>query len=572
MLPFLASSHVSCTHHLLIAVFSPSRPYPSTMISSTSWVPRGFALEFPEKYELDDAEMERITQLGAMELEDAKEDLEEAQAANPESLVPQETADDDLKAYDLENYDNEDAGEGVEALMFPGLAGTDAQYHEDGEDAYLTLPTQEDEDEEKEENQIYPTDNLVLATRTEDDISYLDVYIYDDGAGAPQGADEEAADANEVAPGMVRGANLYVHHDIMLPLFPLCVEWVNFRPGKAVVEDGDANIGNFAAVGTMDPQIEVWNLDCLDKAFPDVILGSTDGSGPKKKKKKGKSHVVTHHTDAVLSLAHNRTHRLVLALTLADHTVKLWDLNLATAVRLMVEVHHGTTVASSQWHLLEAQILLTGGYDSQCALSDVRIADDKLMLKHYKIGGGEEVENVRWGLAERFYAGTDAGNVYCFDARADKPVWTLHAHDLGISLLDTNPFIDGMVITAAMGDKLVKLWNAALGAPLMVILRDFGVGNVLAALFAPDIEVAGCAVVGGVLGAPKLWDVLANRGVRQTFSEQVGAVQQRARAEAEQAGKLSRIARKYVGDAEETIAVEGGADLDDSEDEADMEE
>ena len=59
---------------------------------------------------------------------------------------------------------------------------------------------------------------------------------------------------------MIRESNLYVHHDIMLPAFPLCVEWINYKPGQE-----SSNIGNFAAIGTFDPQIEVWNLILLIK-------------------------------------------------------------------------------------------------------------------------------------------------------------------------------------------------------------------------------------------------------------------------------------------------------------------
>lgn len=46
------------------------------MISSTTWVPRGFPSEFPEKYELDDEEMERINQLAQLNLDDAKDGIE----------------------------------------------------------------------------------------------------------------------------------------------------------------------------------------------------------------------------------------------------------------------------------------------------------------------------------------------------------------------------------------------------------------------------------------------------------------------------------------------------------------
>lgn len=50
-----------------------------SMITATTWVPRGFAAPFPEKYQFDEDEYERISQLAKLQLDDAKEDLEEAQ-------------------------------------------------------------------------------------------------------------------------------------------------------------------------------------------------------------------------------------------------------------------------------------------------------------------------------------------------------------------------------------------------------------------------------------------------------------------------------------------------------------
>lgn len=557
------------------------------MISSSCWVPRGFAAEFPEKYELDDAEMERITKMAQLELEDAKDDLQEAEkSAISQNLQEQAEVDDDLKEYDLENYDNEVTAPTGEAVAFlPGLTATDAAYeeNEDG-DAFLSLPTNEDLQEDKKEMQIYPTDNLVLATRTEDDVLYLDVYVYDDGAGAPDGSKEEEGDKldRDVANGMTREANLYVHHDLMLPSFPLCVEWVNFRPNSAE----NANIGNFAAIGTFEPQIELWNLDCIDKAFPDVILGepaANSFAGVSKKKKlksKSKSHVTTHHVDAVLSLAHNRIHRNVLASTSADKTVKLWDLESGAAVKSFNNVHEGKIVAASQWHLQEASILLTGGYNGACAISDIRVSDESQMSKSYYVGNGQEVENVRWGTQpEIFYCGTDNGNVYCFDIRMqDKPAWTLHAHDGGISSLDVNHNVPGMLITSAMNEKAVKLWKCPTGkgGPSMVLSRDFGVGNVLSTAFAGDHEVAGNLAIGGVTGALKMWDCFSNRSVRSTFKDELRSLQKQARERAQAAGIASRIARKYQAEGGETVmTVEAGkidADSDDDEDVADMDE
>lgn len=572
------------------------------MISSSTWVPRGFASEFPEKYELDDEEMERINAMANLELNDAREQLAEAEADEEQDddeeekpattqLKEQIEIDDDLKEYDLENYDNDgqDGLEGEQVTIFPGLSNTDAKLLQDesGEgDQYLSLPTEVDVQEEKKENQIYPTDNLVLATRTEDDISYLDVYIYDDGAGAPAGAEEEEEDKldADVANGMVRESNLYVHHDIMLPAFPLCVEWVNYKPGQG--EASDNNIGNFAAVGTFDPQIEIWNLDFVDKAFPDLILGEPNPNSfvakknKKSKKKKSTQHITTHHVDAVLSLSHNKIHRSVLASTSADKTIKLWDLNSATAVCSFNNIHHNKTVSSSQWHPQEASILLTGGYDSTAALTDVRIsAGDS--SKHYSVVAGEEVENVRWDASkpELFYVGTDNGNVYSFDIRQEsKPLWTLHAHDAGISSLDVNSYVPGMLVTSAMGEKVVKLWKCPPQAesgkqqgPSMVLSRDFGVGNVLTTSYAPNIEVAGNMVIGGITGGLKMWDTFSNSSVRNSFKDELRALQIHAREEAKKSGRASRIARKYNSNStnEEIMTVEAGGLKDESDSDSD---
>ncbi|ODV88190.1 hypothetical protein CANARDRAFT_228902 [[Candida] arabinofermentans NRRL YB-2248] len=563
------------------------------MISASCWVPRGFASEFPEKYELDEEEMARIEEMANLQIAGAKSDLNEAEEQaniNTTNLKTEIEQDDDLKEYDLENYDNDPVDENGEPItMFPGLSNTAATYHKknDEGDHYISLPTEKDVAEEKAEMQVYPTDNMILATRTEDDVSYLDVYIYDDGAGAPMGAEEEDGDKldNDVARGFVRENNLYIHHDLMLPSFPLCVEWMSFKPNGL---NDESNVGNFAAVGTFDPTIEIWNLDSIDKAFPDAILGENEFENNKKKskknKKKGKSntHVTTHHTDAVLSLSHNKTFRNVLASTSADSTVKLWDLTNCKVARSMNSIHQGKHVSSSQWFqdasgIDNGSILLTGGYDSYCCVSDVRISEESSMSQKYKVGhsSGEEIEAVKWASngSSIFYAGTDQGNVYCFDAKVqNKPLWTLHAHDSGISTLESNSFVNDVLVTGAMGEKAIKLWKVDGGdkgkGPSMVLSRDFGCGNVLSTSFAPDIEVAGNLVIGGANSGLKMWDCFSNRSVRSSFKTQLRDLQIRAREDAKKLGRASRIARKYNENYSETVMeAEMGADDDEDEDE-----
>jgi periodic tryptophan protein 1 len=58
-----------------------------SMITATTWVPRGYAAAFPTKYVFDDEEYGRITKLAKLQLEDAEEDLVEAQATNGSTNV-----------------------------------------------------------------------------------------------------------------------------------------------------------------------------------------------------------------------------------------------------------------------------------------------------------------------------------------------------------------------------------------------------------------------------------------------------------------------------------------------------
>ncbi|CAG8822745.1 16348_t:CDS:2, partial [Dentiscutata erythropus] len=106
-------------------------------------------------------------------------------------------------------------------------------YVSNEEDPYITF---NDEflnvfkwDDESDDDRILATDSFLVAAKTEDEISQLEIYVY-----------EESQD------------NLYVHHDIV-------------------------------AVGTFEPEIEIWDLDVSDSMYPDAILGSPNKEHKKKK-------------------------------------------------------------------------------------------------------------------------------------------------------------------------------------------------------------------------------------------------------------------------------------------------
>ena len=420
-------------------------------------------------------------------------------------------ADDDLKEYDLEHYDDDVAedtqGEGMG--MFGNVRSL--AYHDSNEDdPYITMKENEDDDEDREELQILATDNMLLAAKVEDEVAYLEVYVYEDEAD-----------------------NLYVHHDIMLPAIPLCVEWLDLPVGKSNLEK-EAR-ANFVAVSTFDPNIEIWDLDTIDCMYPNAILGqggnenvreSKGGEKKKKKRKKSKKANDDYHVDAVLSLAANRHHRNLLASSSADKTVKLWDLYTTKCAKSYS--HHTDKVCSIAWHPKESTVLLSGSYDRTVVAADMRAPDAKAP----RWGVESDVENVRWDPHDPnlFYVSTENGIIHYHDVRnapsnpaASKPVWTLQAHDESVSSFDINPIIPGFMATGST-DRTVKLWNIQPSGPTMVVSRNLEVGKVFSTVFAPDEEVGFRLAVAGSKGSVQIWDTSTNPAIRKAFAHRVKPV------------------------------------------------
>jgi periodic tryptophan protein 1 len=529
-----------------------------SMTLATTWVRRGVAAQLPVKYEVDEAELGRISKLARLQLEDAQEDLNIAQGlaqappddsddsedGESEHKTPKDksksTDGDDLEEYNLDDYDDDEPEQSTQKFAMFGNVRSLA-YHPPGEDdPYLVLPEGEnDSDDDREELQILPTDNLILAAKVEDEVAHLEVFVYEDDAD-----------------------NLYVHHDIMLPAVPLCVEWIDLPVGKNPTK---ATHGNFAAIGTMSPEIEIWNLDVVDSMYPDAILGQeptedkpkeTNGDStktkPKKKKKKAKAND-EYHVDAVLALAANRHHRNLLASASADETVKLWDLNTLKCAK-SYKMHTGK-VCALDWHPTESTVLLSGSYDRTVVATDMRAPDATAPKWIVDC----DVERVRWDIHDPnfFYVTTESGIVHYFDARVvptshsspSKPIWMLQAHDGPVSAFDINPTVPGFLATGSE-DKRVKLWNVQNNTPSMVVSRNIEVGRIFAAYFAPDQEVSFRLSVAGSKGQLQVWDTSTNAGVRHAFANRV---------KMPDTGKKERfVAATHSSDEESDDEEEGG--------------
>ncbi|KAG5302993.1 periodic tryptophan protein [Histoplasma capsulatum G186AR] len=546
-----------------------------SMITATTWVRRGVAAPFPERYEIDEAEINRISELAKIQLEGAKTDLKQAQhqsskdqregegegeeeeeeESEDDSAEPSgegkgrakgdgkksDTIDDDLKEYDLDHYDSDPVDENGEQITMFGNIRSLAYHQPNEEDPYLVVPggvDDDDDNDEREELQILPTDNLLLAAKVEDEVAQLEVYVYEDEAD-----------------------NLYVHHDIMLPAIPLCLEWLDIPVGR---NSENRSYGNFVAVGTMEPDIEIWDLDIVDCMYPNAILGQggQDGNSEtgvkKKKKKKVKKVNDEYHVDSVLALAANRQHRNLLASASADQTVKLWDLNTTKCAKSYA--NHSDKICALDWHPKESTVLLSGSYDRTVVAADMRAPDAKAARWRVE----SDVENVRWDPHDPnfFYVTTDGGMVYCHDVRQvsampenTKPVWMLQAHDSSVSSFDINPTIPGFLVTGST-DKQVKLWNVQDSKPNMVVSRKVEVGKVFSTTFAPDQEVSFRLAVAGSKGVVQIWDTSTNAAVRRTFSSRLGSS-----LAGEVKERMIGISQNDSSDSDDSGVAEGDGDI-----------
>ena len=357
-----------------------------------------------------------------------------------------------------------------------------------------------DSEEEKEDYTIRKSDALIVAATAEDEHSNLEVYIYDH-----------------------KTSDLYVHHEIILSSYPLCMEWLPSYRGQR---------SNLIVVGTFLPEIEIWDLNKED-CEPVYTLGglSKDQVAGKKKKKKTLSGLAkpdalaigsasdTTHTDAVMSLSLNPFQSEYLASGSADTTVKIWDLEELQCKANLPNLHKNK-VQLVRWNLKNEQILLTGGYDRLINVVDVRekpigSAAQKFRLKKEV----KDLESGHWHpfSEHNFVITTESGIVQGFDIRNPSVAsFEFQAHEKACSNLSFSPHIPNMMATCSL-DEYVKVWDiAAPEKPKLISYKKMAMGELFSLSFYKDIPWVLAA--GGSKGEIGVWDVEENETIAKHFA------------------------------------------------------
>lgn len=358
-----------------------------------------------------------------------------------------------------------------------GTAATGLMYHGDNaEDPYITMPDLDND--ELEDFMFRPTDDVILSAVVEDEMSHLDVCILPEA----------------------ENAELYVHHEYQLPVFPLCVAWVP---------------PNVAAVGTFQPEIELWDLNVVESAKPDGMLSG--------------------HTDAVLGLAAHPQTPQMLASASADSTVRLWDISTQQTV-LTMSHHEGAKVQSVAWSPFNSSVeyqglLASGGFDQRVFVLDVRAPDAATAIQLEA-----DVETIRWHLAANesggapaLYISTESGEIICWDVTAGKRRWTLAAH-LGAPCSSFSLFTPEaagaptLLATAAPSSQSpLKIWAidpARGGIPSCIYQKTNDFGRLNSIAFAPQRPFH--LAVGGHAKHPEVFNTLTLNEVQALYASVPG--------------------------------------------------
>lgn len=453
------------------------------LASAVTWLPSGVSHSLPDVFEVGEDDIEE----------------EVASPSAPRSSTAfvgnVDDSNDIVSHYGLDNYDEEDN----DAPLFAGGPANLMAFKSNDEDPYITLPPEED-DEDLEDFVIRSSDLVMLTAVTEEDqLSHLDVVVVPEAlVEFSKSNDEETLRAAVPEP--------YVHHDYLLPAFPLSVQWIGVPSSNA--ENG---LVNLAAIGTFDPAIELWDLDVVDSPAPAFSLAG--------------------HTAAVISLHAHPSPQLrnLLASGSADGSVRLWDISRSASADAAaspcvqtLSMHGADKIQAVRWHPAEPSVLCSASIGASHAMvvADVRQPDQA--LRHSLLS---DAETLVWLDSQRLLISTEDGEVVCFDVAAGKAQWRLDAHNgpcAGVSLTalpGSNPIVPIIATCSPSKQSPLKLWVLPPnGGPRCLYSKTDSLGKLFTAAFSFDLPfVLAC---GGQQQIPHFVNILEFAPVYRLWSGQ----------------------------------------------------
>lgn len=247
--------------------------------------------------------------------------------------------------------------------------------------------------------------------------------------------------------------NLYVHHDVLLSSFPICIETLPVQP--ASFGEAECERGNLCIVGSFLPHIEIWDLDILDCVEPSLVLEGVEAQLPKKKKnkKKKKPSAAQGHSDAVISLSLNNFKKNVLASGSADKTVKIWDLS---SQQVVITEDLPAKPDSLGWSPANESVLFVAGDNFTIRAADIR---QKTEIGSFTFESHIEnfcIDNSGQELHLSFENGYLGG----IDLRAGfKPSYELRVSKKEVTSVCANEKLKGMLGTTC-GDSVIRVYDS----------------------------------------------------------------------------------------------------------------
>ncbi|KAL0225126.1 hypothetical protein RCL1_003038 [Eukaryota sp. TZLM3-RCL] len=439
----------------------------SSILTCISWVPRGIAAEQPSLEDITEEQVDQLRKLineASVEPENHKHDSDE----EPEPLT------------------NNPGG------MFYSSNTEDPllqQENSDNEDiADLTIP-----------QHVY----LLIAGKVNmpEREGFLEQWKVDHGSSSD--------------------SSVELHHDRVLKSAPICVEWMGVGPG------GDPK-PHLAAVGYMEPGIEIWNMNDVTALEPVALLGSKATKSLKTSKKRmlnkkssltGQKATSSGHKGATMNLSWNRLRQNLLASSGDDSMVFIWDLNDSKQPiwSSPSSISHTKPVQTIDWSPFSESIILTSSFDKRAQIVDLRQSP----LSAITFSLSSDAESADWIRSSsdinqsNFLIGCDDGSISSFDPRNPQSrLFMIDAHKSS-AIVASHPRLSNLLISGG-SDKCLKAWSLK-GEPVLIHKENVKetVGEVFCVKFNEyaDDQSIGLVAAGGSEGEIHVFDCMTWQNV-----------------------------------------------------------